>query len=51
MTGIDYRTIGPAEGEVFPDFELPNDQGQAVRLHQWRASRRALMVFLRSASW
>jgi peroxiredoxin len=51
VTGIDYRTAGPEQGAIFPDFELPNTDGEAVRLHEWRDSRRALMVFFRSASW
>jgi len=51
MTDADYQAIGPAEGALFPDFELPNADGQRVRLHEWRAGRRALMIFFRSAAW
>jgi peroxiredoxin len=47
----DYRLIGPSVGEVFPDFELPDADGKQVRLHGWRAGRRALVVFYRSAGW
>jgi peroxiredoxin len=47
----DYRLIGPAVGELFPDFELPIADGKPVRLHGWRAGRRALVVFYRSAAW
>jgi peroxiredoxin len=43
----DYRLVGPAIGEVFPDFDLPDVNGKPVRLH----GRRALVVFYRSAAW
>jgi peroxiredoxin len=51
MMDIDYQQVGPAKGDVFPDFSLPNADGEAVHLHDWRAGRRALMIFFRSASW
>jgi len=51
VTAIDYATIGPIVGSVFPDFELPDAQGNQVSLHGWLAGRRALVVFYRSASW
>ena len=51
MTEADYSQIGPALGEVFPDFELPDADGNAVRLNGWRSGRRALIVFYRSAAW
>jgi len=47
----DYRLVGPAVAELFPDFELPDADGQQVRLHAWRAGRRTLVVFYRSAGW
>lgn len=47
----DYARIGPAIGEMFPDLELPDAEGRMVRLHGWRAGRRALVVFYRSAVW
>ena len=49
--GIDFRRIGPTVGERFPDVLLPDQHGQAVDLHQARGTRRALVVFYRSASW
>jgi peroxiredoxin len=49
--GIDFRGIGPTVGERFPDVLLPDQHGQAVDLHQTRGTRRALVVFYRSASW
>jgi peroxiredoxin len=49
--GIDFSRIGPPVGERFPDVLLPDQQGQAVHLHQARGNRRALVVFYRSASW
>jgi peroxiredoxin len=51
MKTTDYRLIGPAVGDAFPDFELPDADGKPVRLHGWRAGRRSLVVFYRSAAW
>lgn len=51
MTQTDYSQIGPAVGEIFPDFELPDGEERAVRLHGWRNGRRAVIVFYRSAAW
>jgi peroxiredoxin len=51
MTQTDYTQIGPAIGEEFPDFELPDADRNLVRLHRWRRGRRALVVFYRSAAW
>ncbi len=49
--GIDFRRIGPTVGERFPDVRLPDQHGHAVDLHQARGTRRALVVFYRSAAW
>jgi len=43
--------LGPAAGERFPDFELPDAFGSQVDFHRWRAGRTALVVFYRSARW
>jgi hypothetical protein len=51
MADADYTQVGPAVGEPFPDFELPDSAGNPVRLHRWRDGRRALVVFYRSAAW
>ncbi len=51
IDNTDYRLIGPAVGDVFPDFELSDADGKPIRLHGWRAGRRALVVFYRSAAW
>jgi len=51
MVETDYTQIGPAVGKAFPDFELPDGNGDPVRLHRWRNGRRALVVFYRSAAW
>ena len=48
---VDYTKVGPALGEEFPDFELPNSEGRSVSLQRWRNGRRALVVFYRSAVW
>jgi len=47
----DFRTIGPKEGERFPDVRLPDQAGALVDLHAARAGRAALVVFHRSAEW
>ena len=51
MTTTDYSQAGPAAGSLFPDLELPDQDGRSVDLHSWRAGRRALVVFYRSAAW
>lgn len=43
--------IGPAVGDPFPDFELPDANGNPVAFHAWRKGRPALAVFYRSAAW
>jgi len=48
---VDYARVGPAVGELFPDFELPDVDGHTIRFHSWRNGRRALVVFYRSANW
>jgi peroxiredoxin len=47
----DFRTIGPKEGQPFPDVQLPDQAGALVDLHATRAGRPALVVFYRSAEW
>jgi len=47
----DFGTIGPREGEKFPDVVLPDQTGSMVDLHQTRAGRPAVVVFHRSAEW
>lgn len=49
--GIDFSTIGPAVGDMFPDIVLPDQHGAHLSLHRARAGRRALIVFYRSAGW
>jgi peroxiredoxin len=51
IENTDYRLVGPAVGDVFPDFELPDADGNPLSLQSWRAGRRALVVFYRSAAW
>ncbi len=48
---IDFSTVGPKEGERFPDIRLPDQSGAEVDLHSVRAGRRAIVVFHRSADW
>ena len=45
------RKVGPPLGEAFPDIVLPNQEGELVDLRAERDSRRALVVFHRSADW
>jgi peroxiredoxin len=47
----DFTTVGPKEGDRFPDVRLPDQTGALVDLHARRAGRRALVVFYRSAEW
>ena len=51
-TGLpDGHGTGPEVGDALPDFELPDSTGRAVRLHEDRAGRPAVVVFYRSAVW
>ena len=47
----DGHATGPEIGERLPDFELPDQNGRLVKLHEDRAGRRAVVVFFRSAVW
>jgi peroxiredoxin len=47
----DFSTIGPREGERFPDIILPDHTGTTVDLHRARAGRTAVVVIYRSADW
>jgi hypothetical protein len=47
----DFATIGPREGERFPDVRLSDQTGAVVDLHAERAGRPALVVVYRSAEW
>lgn len=47
----DFSTIGPKQGEWFPDVRLSDQTGALVDLHAHRAGRPALVVFHRSAEW
>ena len=42
---------GPAIGEPFPDFTLPDQHGQPVHFAAAHGSKRAMIVVHRSASW
>jgi hypothetical protein len=42
---------GPAVGERLPDFQLPDALGQLVDFHKDRGTRKAALVFYRSAVW
>jgi hypothetical protein len=48
---VDFDTVGPDVGELFPDIVLPDQNGMSLNLHEHRAGRRALVVFHRSADW
>ncbi len=42
---------GPGPGEPFPNVRLPDQHGDLVDLHARRGTRRAVVVFYRSAVW
>lgn len=42
---------GPAIGERFPDFTLPDQDGNPVGFTAARRGRRAIVVIHRSAAW
>lgn len=48
---LDFSTIGPRVGERLPDIVLPDQHGTIVDVHASRGTRRAVLVFYRSASW
>ncbi len=48
--GADFPT-GPGIGSALPTVCLPDQQGQLVDIRQQCGSRRAIVVFHRSAYW
>ena len=42
---------GPAVGELLPDFELPDANGNPLNFHDYRSGEKAALVFYRSAVW
>ena len=48
---LDFSSIGPSVGSVFPDVELADQTGQSVNLREHQAGRKGLVVFHRSAHW
>ena len=42
---------GPAIGEPFPDFTLPDQHGTPFTFTAARGGRRAMLVVHRSAAW
>ena len=48
---LDFSIIGPQLGERFPAVHLPDQSGCVVDLHGFRAKRKAIVVFHRSAEW
>ena len=44
-------STGPAIGELFPDFTLPDQHGNSVNFTAVRGNRRAMLVVHRSAAW
>mgnify|MGYP006193897245 CR=1 FL=1 len=42
---------GPAIGEPVPNFILPNQHGEMIDFHAALGSRKAVVVFHRSAVW
>ena len=44
-------TTGPEIGEPVPDFSLPDQFGNLVHYAAAKGSKKALILFYRSASW
>ncbi len=42
---------GPAIGELFPDFTLPDQHGRPVTFSAARDGKRAMVIVHRSAAW
>jgi len=42
---------GPAIGDRFPDFTLPDQHGKPIHFATARGSKRAMVVVHRSAAW
>ncbi|HUG14951.1 MAG TPA: hypothetical protein VMM78_08000 [Thermomicrobiales bacterium] len=42
---------GPAVGQRFPTFALPDQHGWTIDFDASRAGREAIVVFYRSADW
>ena len=51
LSPVDFASLGPAVGSVFPDVLLPDQTGKPLSLHEYRRGRPALVVFHRSADW
>ena len=47
----DFSTIGPTEGQRFPDVRLPDQTGAPFDLHELRAGRTAFVLFYRCSLW
>ena len=47
----DFTRIGPPIGARFPDLRLPDQHGRVLDLHAARGTRKAAIVFHRSAKW
>lgn len=51
LVPVDFDGVGPEVGDLFPDVVLPDQSGQSIALHRYRAGRRAMVVVFRSADW
>lgn len=51
LESVDFTNVGPLVGARFPDVSLPDQSGELVDLHRYRAGRPAMVVFHRSAEW
>jgi hypothetical protein len=51
LESIDFERVGPMVGSRFPDVALPDQSGELLDLHTYRANRPAMVVFHRSADW
>ncbi|SUZ75767.1 uncharacterized protein METZ01_LOCUS28621 [marine metagenome] len=50
-TIIDVNSLGPQVGEYVPNFNLPDQNGQAQTLDSIMGPNGAMLLFHRSADW
>jgi len=51
QTGVDIEVLGPQVGEAVPNFELPDQHGNAQTLDSILGANGAMLLFHRSADW
>lgn len=51
MAPVPHFSTGPAIGDTFPDFTLPDQYDRSVNFTAMRGDSRAMIVVHRSARW